>query len=541
MHLHTQKTIHSSNAARYMLTVALLAACIAGQTALSSATEEVFDPFKDMISLHYDHAPDRDDGQSAAADRTILGTMFPPHWIRGHVVAVSGAYGKNKKSFRKDSDLVMKATWDAPGGWIAADDDWEAATAEIVKRWSQTLDAGGDVWIKEGGQSDISADAVRAIKKAKPGINTRQRIHLVQHSNWNENKTTDEDLAYVKKETNYIRIKDANRYLNRKGGDKAFQKMALAHPVSGQAWKAAFNYYNPEHRLDFSDSGELMRILKLGEIGIDRFRTMFLAPACDETLDQVATGFKFTEGPTPDSKGNVYFTDIHNNRIHCWSIDGKLSTFREDSGGSNGLSFDKNGNLLACEGKRKQVVSIAPDKKVTLLASEYGGNRFNQPNDLWIDPKGGIYFTDPLYGRNGLTQDGQHVYYIPPDKKAPVRVIDTMTRPNGVVGTPDGKTLYVADHGSGKVFRYGVNDDGSLTDGTFFAAVCSDGMTLDKEGNVYLTSYAVQVFSPQGEMIEIIRVPERPTNVCFGGKERNTLFITARTSLYAIERGVGGF
>ena len=516
-----------------------LAVCFAWQQASSAPAGAVFNPDKDLISLHYDHAPDRDDGQSAAADRTILETMFPAYWIRRHVVPVSGAYGKNKKSFRKDSDLVMKAAWDNPGGWIAAHDDWGAATKALVARWSRTFDAGGDVWIKEGGQSDISAAAIREIKKTKPDIKTTKRIHLVQHSNWNENQTSDEALAYVKKETDYIRIPDANRYLNRKGGDAGFQKAALAHPLFGDAWKAAFKYYDPKHRLDFSDSGELMRILELGECGIDKFKKMFLGLSCGKEAGKVVGGFKFTEGPAPDGKGDVYFTDIPNSRIHRWSIEGALSTFREDSGGSNGLIFDKDGNLLACEGGRGQVVSITPGGKITVLASKYKEKRFNRPNDLWIDPEGGIYFTDPNYGRGGIEQDGEHVYYLPPGGKAPVRVIDTMTRPNGIVGTPDGKTLYVADHGRGKVFTYRIGDDGGLSDRKFFAAVGCDGMELDREGNVYLTSYAVQVFNPEGDMIEIM--PERPTNVCFGGKERKTLFITARTSLYAVRREIGGF
>lgn len=516
-------------------TSVVLATCFTWQHASSAPTGAAFNPEKDLISLHYDHAPDRDDGHSAAADRTILETMFPERWLRRHVIPVSGAYGKNKNSFRRDSDLVMRAAWDEPGGWIAAHDDWNAATKALVKRWARTLEGGGDVWIKEGGQSDISAAAIRAIKKTCPDIDTTRRIHLVQHSNWNENQTSNEALAYVKKEADYIRIKDANRYLNRKGGDAEFQKAALAHPFFSGAWEAAFKYYDPEHRLDFSDSGELMHILGLGELGIDKFRKMFLGLACGPAAEKVVGGFKFTEGPTPDREGNVYFTDIPNNRIHRWSSEGALSTFREDSGGSNGLIFDKDGNLLACEGGRGQVVSITPEGEVTILASKYKEKRFNRPNDLWIDSRGGIYFTDPYYGRGEIGQDGEHVYYLPIGGKAPVRVIDTMTRPNGIIGTPDGKTLYVADHGEGKVFKYRIGDDGSLSDKVFFAAVGCDGIALDGKGNVYLTSYAVQIFNPAGDLIEIIPVPERPSNVCFGGKGMKTLFITARTSLYCVK------
>lgn len=122
-------------------------------------------------------------------------------------------------------------------------------------------------------------------------------------------------------------------------------------------------------------------------------------------VEKLASGFKFTEGPAADANGNIFFTDIPNNRIHKWSLDGKLSTFREDSGGANGLLFDKNGNLLVCEGGRRQLVLISPDGKVTVLADKYNNKKLNSPNDLWADPKGGIYFTDPRYGsRDGMVQ-----------------------------------------------------------------------------------------------------------------------------------------
>jgi gluconolactonase len=264
-------------------------------------------------------------------------------------------------------------------------------------------------------------------------------------------------------------------------------------------------------------------------------------------VEKLAGGFRFTEGPACDANGNIFFSDIPNNRIHKWSLDGpplrgKLSTFLEDSGGSNGLYFDKKGNLLACEGGGRRLVSIDPQGNVTVLADRYQGKRFNSLNDLWIDAKAGIYFTDPRYGRrrDDMEQDGEHVYYLTPDRKKIIRVIDDMVRPNGVIGTPDGKKLYVTDHGGKKTFAYTINNDGTLTNKTLFAAEGSDGMTIDNKGNVYLTSNAVLVYNKNGERIETIRVPEGPANVCFGGKDRQTLFITARTSLYSIKMRVKG-
>ncbi len=250
---------------------------------------------------------------------------------------------------------------------------------------------------------------------------------------------------------------------------------------------------------------------------------------------KLADGFKFTEGPAADRGGNIYFTDIPNNRILKWSRAGELSTFLENSGGANGLLFDKDGNLIACAGGTGKLVSIDPKGNVTVLADMYEGKPFNSPNDLWIDPKGGVYFTDPRYGsRENLPQDGEHVYYLSPNRKRLIRVIKDMVRPNGIIGTPDGKHLYVADHGANQTYRYSIQPDGTLTDKKLFAEQGSDGMTLDAEGNLYLTGDAVTVYAPSGEKIQTIEVPEKPSNVCFG-QGGTTLYITARQSLYAID------
>lgn len=245
-------------------------------TILQAGETTRFSSEKDLISLHYDHAPDKDDGQSAAADRTILETLYDKDWIRKHVVAVSGAYGKNASEFNSKSDAVMDVAWNEYGGWLAAHTDKEKVISELADRWVQILKAGGDVWVKEGGQSDITAAVVEQIKKQLPELDTNTHIHVVQHSDWNENQTTDAALAYTRNHTDYIRIRDANNYLNIKGGNREFEKAAKAHPRFGKAWQVAFTYYSPRQRLDFSDTGELMHILGLGEMGIDDFRKRFL-------------------------------------------------------------------------------------------------------------------------------------------------------------------------------------------------------------------------------------------------------------------------
>jgi sugar lactone lactonase YvrE len=255
---------------------------------------------------------------------------------------------------------------------------------------------------------------------------------------------------------------------------------------------------------------------------------------------EIAAGFQFTEGPVADDKGDVYFSDVHASRTYRWSPEGGVKFFRENTGNANGLAFDRDGNLLTCECANGRIVAVDSKGKVSVVADAYQGKRFNQPNDLWIDPKGGVYFSDPIYGRAEKIQDGEHVYYVTPDRKKVLRVIDDMVRPNGLVGTPDGKTLYVADHGAGKTYRYTVNADGTLRDKTLFVANGSDGLKLDAEGNVYVTTDAVLVYDPSGKQTARIEVPRQPTNLCFAGKDGKTLFITAREGIYCLQMNVMG-
>ena len=262
-------------------------------------------------------------------------------------------------------------------------------------------------------------------------------------------------------------------------------------------------------------------------------------------LEKLAGDLTFTEGPAVDAQGNVYFTDIPNHLILIWTLDDKLDTFRVNSGRANGLYFDKDENLLVCEGEKGQISSTSTDGDYKVIATQYNGKRFNQPNDIWPDGKGGVYFTDPIYGSEGteLPQDGMHVYYINPDHTSVMRVCDDLEKPNGVIGTPDGKILYVTDAQAGKTYKYDIQEDGSLANKTLFVEVGCDGMTIDKAGNVYLTTsgkQAIDIFSPLGELLESIAVPEKPSNLCFSGADRSQLFITARTSIYRIKLDAEG-
>ena len=262
-------------------------------------------------------------------------------------------------------------------------------------------------------------------------------------------------------------------------------------------------------------------------------------------VEKLAGDFLFTEGPATDKEGNVYFTDIPQNMILIWTVDNKLDTFRVNSGGANGLYFDKDENLLACEGGNGQVSKTTINGEYSPIATHYKGNRFNQPNDLWPDGRGGFYFTDPKYGEDetNLPQDGMHVYFVTPGKNEIIRVCDDYEKPNGIIGTPDGSTLYVTDNTGGKTYSYNILEDGTLSNKSLFADIGSDGMTIDMAGNVYLTpsgKRAVDIYSPGGKLISSIPVPEEPSNVCFGGKDRNQLFITARTSIYRAELNTYG-
>ena len=263
-------------------------------------------------------------------------------------------------------------------------------------------------------------------------------------------------------------------------------------------------------------------------------------------LEKLADGFRFTEGPSADSKGNVYFTDQPNDRIMVWSTSGELSTFMQPSGRSNGLAFDKKDNLWSCADEKNELWMISQDKKVEAIPSLYQGKLLNGPNDLWIDGKGGIYFTDPYYKRSWWPhyekpQDIQAVYYFNPFKKTITRLTDDLVQPNGIVGTPDGKKLFVADIGANKTWSYNVNKDGSLSGKTLFCELGSDGMTIDSKGNIYLTGKGVIVFDRNGRKLGNIEVPESWTaNVCFGDKDLKSLYITASKGLYRMKMKVKG-
>ncbi|MGH7168712.1 MAG: SMP-30/gluconolactonase/LRE family protein [Gemmataceae bacterium] len=254
--------------------------------------------------------------------------------------------------------------------------------------------------------------------------------------------------------------------------------------------------------------------------------------------------FKFTEGPAADRDGNVYFCDIPNQRIHKVDADGKLSIVREKSNRSNGLMFNAKGEIVACEMVGRIAAYSADGKSRRVLADAYEGKRFNAPNDLVLDKHGGVYFTDPAFGAPmPLPQGKTAVYYIGVDGKVS-RLIADLPNPNGVILSPDEKRLYVIPSGQAEMMAYAVESPGKLGKGRVFCKLKQkregdksggDGLTVDSKGNLYITSgLGLQVFDPDGKLLGIIKLPEQPANVTFGGKDLKTLYVTARTSLYTV-------
>lgn len=266
-------------------------------------------------------------------------------------------------------------------------------------------------------------------------------------------------------------------------------------------------------------------------------------------LKLVSDEYSFTEGPAVDAEGNVYFTDQPNDQILKWSVENeKVGVFMKPAGRANGLYFDNQGRLLAAADEKFELWRIDIDRpeKVEVILSQFEGKNLNGPNDIWVDPKGGIYFTDPYYqrpwwDRSAKEIEQERVYYLPNGSPKPVIVVDDFVQPNGIIGSADGKKLFIADIGDQKTYAYDIQDNGMLINKKLLAPMGSDGMTLDNMGNIYLTGDGVTVFSPTGKKIMHIPVPQDWTaNVTFGGKDQKTLFITAMNSLYSLKMNVNG-
>ncbi len=280
--------------------------------------------------------------------------------------------------------------------------------------------------------------------------------------------------------------------------------------------------------------------------------------AADAQIVNLGDGYSFTEGPAVDKDGNVFFTDQPNDIIHKWNAtSGEITPFLEETGRSNGMAFDKDGFLIACADMNGELWKIAPNGSHEVLVDNYEGKLLNGPNDVWINPvDGGIYITDPIFPRDYWDDEdprkqdwepthseqaesgkGGHVYYLAPGAQTLVRVT-TMSGwnadswPNGIVGTPDGKKLYVNQwsyDGSGGIWVFDINSDGTLSNVNPFVPGLNfcDGMSMDERGNVYVsTNMGVAVFNPDGDELVTIFTGGGATNNVFAGQDEKTLFIT---------------
>ncbi|GAC1484088.1 MAG: SMP-30/gluconolactonase/LRE family protein [Flavisolibacter sp.] len=262
----------------------------------------------------------------------------------------------------------------------------------------------------------------------------------------------------------------------------------------------------------------------------------------------ISSQFTFTEGPAVDKHGNIFFTDQPNNKIWEYNTNGKLSIFMNKAGRSNGMHFDKKGNLITCADEQNEVWSINPKGKIQLLLTNYKGHRLNGPNDLWIDAKGGIYFTDPYFQRDYWQRQnpdsnlgGENIYYLAPGNKEALLFDGPLMKPNGLVGTADGKSLFVSEMGKGRILKYSILNNGMLSDKKIFVKDLADGMKLDKNGNLYLAGKGITVYDSSANQIEHIDIPSDWTsNLCFGGRYRNLLFITATSSIYILHMKIRG-
>lgn len=261
--------------------------------------------------------------------------------------------------------------------------------------------------------------------------------------------------------------------------------------------------------------------------------------------ERVSDKFSFTEGPSSDKEGNVYFTDQPNDKIYYWDWKtNQVIVFLDKSGRANGTHFDKDDNLITCSDDNGEIWKISKDKKVQILLKDFEGKRLNGPNDVWNDEFGGMYFTDPLYKRDywvNFKQETPHKSLYYRNKEGKITKLETFTQPNGIVGSEKYKKLYVSDIDAGKTYVYDILGEGKLSEKRLFCEMGSDGMTLDKHGNLYLTGKGVTIFNRDGRKIYQIPIDEEWTsNVTFGGKNNEILFITASKSVYTLPTKVKG-
>jgi len=264
----------------------------------------------------------------------------------------------------------------------------------------------------------------------------------------------------------------------------------------------------------------------------------------EDQMQRVAGGYRFTEGPAWSREGFLLFSDVPNDRIMKYVPGQTPVVFRENSNGANGNAFDGQGRLYTCESRARRVVRMDKKGEIQVLADKWEGKRLNAPNDIVVRKDGHVYFTDPAFGKQADTRelDFYGVYHITPKEEMRL-VAKPVGRPNGIALSHNGRVLYVANSDEHLVRAYDVDRNGELSnDRVVISGVdgVPDGIRVDEKGNIYLAATGVMIFDAQGKFIETLGMAEAPANCAFGDADLQTLYITARTSLYRMRRDVKG-
>ena len=264
----------------------------------------------------------------------------------------------------------------------------------------------------------------------------------------------------------------------------------------------------------------------------------------DIKIEKVATGYRFTEGPVWHRDGYLLFSDIPNNRIHRFTPGSPVEVFRENSGATNGNTFDSKGNLYSCEGANRRVTRTDPKGKVEVIAANFEGKPFNAPNDIVVTRDGVVFFTDPAFGNQADNRQLAFygVYRVTP--KGEISAVSRLqTRPNGIAISPNGRILYVANSDDRNIRAYDLDRGGNASNERVLITGIDGvpvGIRVDEKGNLYVTCRGVAIYSPAGKLLHMIEMSETPANCAFGDPDFDSLYVTARTSLYRVRLKVKG-
>ncbi|MBL8228081.1 MAG: SMP-30/gluconolactonase/LRE family protein [Bryobacterales bacterium] len=263
----------------------------------------------------------------------------------------------------------------------------------------------------------------------------------------------------------------------------------------------------------------------------------------DLKVEKVAGNYRFTEGPVWSREGFLIFSDVPNNRVVKWVPGVGVQTFRDNSAGTNGNTFDPQGRLISCESRTRRVVRKTKDGW-EVLADKYQGKRLNAPNDVVVRKDGHIYFTDPAFGEQieGRELDFYGIYHITPKGELEL-MAKPKGRPNGVTLSPNGRILYVANSDERVIYAYDLDGSGKAANERVFVKDIDgppDGIRTDEKGNLYVTCNQLAIYTPQGKLLKTIEFAETPRNCAFGDPDFQTLYVTALTSVYRVRLNVKG-